>query len=697
MRQYGMSGTIYGIVSLLAESAATPPWKLYKKPPQDGRVRYTTGDKGSDQRTQVVQHAAIQLWNNPNSWHSGFEFREGSNQHEELTGETFWILDTEAGFPTSMWYVRPDRMEPVPDPDRFLVGWIYTGPDGTQVPLKDSEVILEKRPSPLDPYRGAGPVASILPNIQQQRYATEYQRNLFLNGADPGGVITVPNRLTEPQFDELINRWRESHRGVARAGQVGVLEDGMTWEPNAHTNKDMEYGQLRLANRDELREAWRIHKAMMGSSDDVNRANAQTAEETFVDWQMLPRLNRRRDTLNSKLLPLFGGADKTVEFDYDDPSKTNAEGAAAELLSKSQSAAALVAAGYDPHDVLETVGLPDMDFAEPATPPPPALPTGPAALPGVPNAEAEAQNRRRETITMTRARAAAKTAPDHDLDQVDAQWKAAVAALVAAYLAQILPAQRQQLLDQIQALVDAGNTEDLTSLDVDSTDGAALILAAMAAMAAKAASQASREARAQGVPGVQPKTPDRDGLAAAAAVVAALLAMGLALAAGAEAFRRAGAGDNIDGVAVADDVEGFLADLSDATLVSRLGGALSSAQNAARIATILDSGLTADLYASEVNDKNTCSNCRAVDGEYIGNTTDPGIVTAVAALYPNGGYIDCAGGDRCRGTVFADWAATGTQDRMHAQNDRADAATLTGLVHRVLSDGYVPIQLAGRK
>jgi HK97 family phage portal protein len=697
MRQYGMSGTIYGIVSLLAESAATPPWKLYKKPPQDGRVRYTTGDKGSDQRTQVVQHAAIQLWNNPNSWHSGFEFREGSNQHEELTGETFWILDTEAGFPTSMWYVRPDRMEPVPDPDRFLVGWIYTGPDGTQVPLKDSEVILEKRPSPLDPYRGAGPVASILPNIQQQRYATEYQRNLFLNGADPGGVITVPNRLTEPQFDELINRWRESHRGVARAGQVGVLEDGMTWEPNAHTNKDMEYGQLRLANRDELREAWRIHKAMMGSSDDVNRANAQTAEETFVDWQMLPRLNRRRDTLNSKLLPLFGGADKTVEFDYDDPSKTNAEGAAAELLSKSQSAAALVAAGYDPHDVLETVGLPDMDFAEPATPSPPALPTGPAALPGVPNAEAEAQNRRRETITMTRARAAAKTAPDHDLDQVDAQWKAAVAALVAAYLAQILPAQRQQLLDQIQALVDAGNTEDLTSLDVDSTDGAALILAAMAAMAAKAASQASREARAQGVPGVQPKTPDRDGLAAAAAVVAALLAMGLALAAGAEAFRRAGAGDNIDGVAVADDVEGFLADLSDATLVSRLGGALSSAQNAARIATILDSGLTADLYASEVNDKNTCSNCRAVDGEYIGNTTDPGIATAVAALYPNGGYIDCAGGDRCRGTVFADWTTTGTQDRMHAQNDRADAATLTGLVHRVLSDGYVPIQLAGRK
>lgn len=383
MRQYGLSGTIFGIISLLAESAATPNWKLYKKQPVDGRRRYTTGDQGSDQRIEVVQHAAIQLWNNPNDWHSRFEFCEGAQQHEELTGETFWVLDTEAGFPTSMWYVRPDRMEPVPDPDNFLVGWIYRSPSGETVPLRANEVILEKRPNPLDPYRGAGPVASILPNIQQQRYATEYQRNLFLNGADPGGVIVVPNRLSDAQFDELIDRWREAHRGVARAGHVGVLEDGATWVPNTHSNKDLEYEKLRLANRDELREAWRIHKAMMGTSDDVNRANAATAQEVFVAWQVLPRLNRRRDTLNSKLLPLFGGAEKTVEFDYQDPSPTNAEAAALELKEKAQAAQALVNAGYDPHDVLETVGLPDMDVVEQATQtpavPPAWVPAPPAA------------------------------------------------------------------------------------------------------------------------------------------------------------------------------------------------------------------------------------------------------------------------------------------------------------------------------
>lgn len=373
MRQYEMSGTLYGIVSLLGEASATPSWKLYKAAPVDGRVRYTTADKGTDQRTQVVQHAAIKLWNCPNPYQSGFEFREASQLHQELTGETCWVLDMEMGFPTEMWIVRPDRMEPCLGDHGELTGWVYTGPDGSQVPLRLNEVIFEKRPSPLDPHRGLGPVQAIMPNLQQQRYATEYQRNLFINGAQPGGILTAPKKLNDQEFDEMVDRWRESHRGVARAGHVAVLEDGVTWDPGALNNRDMEYGQLRLTNRDEIREPFRVHKAMLGQSDDVNRANAQTAEETFVAWEIIPRLNRRRDTLNHKLLPLFGTTGVGVEFDYDDPSPENAEAAADELVKKATAAKTLIDAGFDPADVCEVVGLPDMDCLPQSTPAQPTV------------------------------------------------------------------------------------------------------------------------------------------------------------------------------------------------------------------------------------------------------------------------------------------------------------------------------------
>ena len=56
-------------------------------------------------------------------------------------------------------------------------------------------MILEKLPDPLDPFRGTGPVSRVMDNIQQQDYATQYQRNLFINGADPGGIITVPSKM----------------------------------------------------------------------------------------------------------------------------------------------------------------------------------------------------------------------------------------------------------------------------------------------------------------------------------------------------------------------------------------------------------------------------------------------------------------------------------------------------------------------
>jgi HK97 family phage portal protein len=393
LRAYGRSGTVFSIVSLLQSSAATPRWHLYKKAKADGRVRYTTGDKGTDNRVEVVQHAAIKLWSTPNPYQSGFEFREGSNQHLELAGETFWVLNRENPFslPTAMWYVRPDRMEPVPNPDGWLLGWIYSSPSGEQVPLDADMVILEKTPDPLDPFRGMSPVASVMANIEQQDYATQYQRNLFLNGATPGGIIQVPTSLSEPEWNELVDRWREGHQGVARAGRVGVLENGATWAGDAPTNKDLEYGNLRLANRDELREAWRIHKHMLGTVDDVNRANAETAEDQFVGWQDIPRLERRKDTLNYKLLPMFG--DDTVEFDFEDPSNVNQDAANAEMTAKANAVQTLINSGLDPHAALEWAGIPDMEVVEKATQqtalPPGWVPGQPAVPPAPDNAPAQ--------------------------------------------------------------------------------------------------------------------------------------------------------------------------------------------------------------------------------------------------------------------------------------------------------------------
>ncbi len=250
------------------------------------------------------------------------------------------------------------------------------------------EVIFNRYPNPCDMYGGLGPIQAVLTDVDSSRYAAEWNRNYFINSAEPGGVIEVEENLSDNEWKTLTDRWREGHRGVARAHRVAVLEGGQKWVPNQHTLRDMDFANLREVGRDIIREALGMHKVMTGVSDDVNRANAQTGEEVFASWKVSPRLDRWSDVLNYQFLPLFGTPGEGVEFDYVFPMPLNREQDAAELTSKSGAAQVLVSAGYDPHDVLEVVGLPDMNVVEKATQAP-ALP--PAWVPAAPAAPAGGQ------------------------------------------------------------------------------------------------------------------------------------------------------------------------------------------------------------------------------------------------------------------------------------------------------------------
>lgn len=392
MRAYNVMATVWSCVQLYASAVGAVQWNLYRSQPQDARRRYAQTDTPVDQRVQVTQHPALSLISTPNPFFTRMQLFELDQTYLDLTGESYWVLERDAGlnYPTGIWAVRPDRMEPVTDPTRYLLGWMYTGPDGDQVPLGLNQVVQVRYPNPMDPFHGLGPVQSILTTVDAYRYSAEWNRNFFLNSAQPNGVVTLPGSWSDVEWKRFTDRWRETHRGVGRAHAVAVLEDGAQWTPAQMTVRDMDFTNLQNLSRDTVREAFRMHKVMTGVSDDVNRANAQTGEEVFASWGVVPRLERKKDMLNNVLLPMFGTAGKGVEFDYVTPVPANREEDRMQMLAKCQSAAALVNAGYDPHDALETVGLPDMDIAEkavqaPALPPGwvPEMPGGaPAPTPG---------------------------------------------------------------------------------------------------------------------------------------------------------------------------------------------------------------------------------------------------------------------------------------------------------------------------
>lgn len=402
IRSYKQNGTVRANAGLIAESVAGQQWVLFRKGgPQE---RFTTSDQGSDGRRQVTVHAALSVLENPasitvktrggpvrRSVIDRFTLFELSDIWMTQTGKSHWVVDFAEGaskIPLGLWPVRPDRMTPVPDREKFLAGWVYTSPDGReQVPLLPHEVIFNRFPDPEDIYGGCGPVQSVLTDIEAADYASQWNRNFFVNSAEPGGVLQLDHELQEGEFDELVDRWRETHRGVARAHRIAVLEAGVTWVPNQHGSvRDMDFAKLRETMRDIIREALAMNPVMTGVTKDVNRANAQTGEEVFASWKVAPRLQRWRNVLNTQFLPLFGATAEGVEFDYVYPRPENREADALELKAKTEAVLALVTAGYDQHDVLEAVGLPDMAVAltlssTPALPPRWTAPVAPAAAP----------------------------------------------------------------------------------------------------------------------------------------------------------------------------------------------------------------------------------------------------------------------------------------------------------------------------
>jgi len=371
MQAMGSVGTLFAIVSRLSNATAQVEWKLYRK-----------STSGADEdRVEVTRHAALDLWNKPNAFMTRQELVETFEQHIELTGEGWLVIarNPRATLPLELWPVRPDRMAPVPDPTEFLTGYLYTGPDGEDVALDRDQVIQLRMPNPLDPYRGMGPVQSILTDIDSSRYTREWNANFFRNGALPGGLIETEGNLSDPEFDALRMRWNESHHGVSNAHRVAILERGMKWVDRRFSQNEMQFVELAQMSRESIREAFGFPKPLLGSVDDVNRANAEAGAVVFARWLIVPRLERIKQALNNDLLPLYGASGQGLEFDYCNPVPEDEEAEAAELTAKANAAKLLRDAGWEPDDVLQTVGLPPMRYRTPAVAAPPPIPALPPA------------------------------------------------------------------------------------------------------------------------------------------------------------------------------------------------------------------------------------------------------------------------------------------------------------------------------
>lgn len=289
----------------------------------------------------------------------------------------------------------------------------------------------------------------------------------------------------------------------------------------------------------------------------------------------------------------------------------------------------------------------------PRTPdtPPPAAPSTPEPAPEPVSAKAGERRRRQVAAAaadlslpdrpLRRQPYSQEVAAKVDYELMDAQVQGRIDSLVAA-----VKKKQADQIDELAAAIEAadGDLEALAAVEAMPVF-ADTLETEMLQMAAQGVEQAMSEAERQGI---TPKAPDlnTDGLKARAGAVDMLLTRSLSEAAGRKAISLTAESGALTAAEVAGQVKDYLSSLSDDYLQQQLSGSTVQAMNTGRKAVFAENP-PKYLYASELLDENACEECTAVDGTEYESLED------AEADYPTGGYANCLGGPRCRGTLVA--------------------------------------------
>jgi HK97 family phage portal protein len=295
---------VYACVNAIAQNIAGVPLSFYTGTKKDKRL--------------VESGPLVKLFETPNPMMSGYQLIEATLIFLGITGESLYILDREnvTQVPKEIWTFHPSRFQHVPGENGLIRGWIYTN-GSKRVPLLPHEVVHARYFNPYDDYRGLSPIEVAKLSLEQDYYAAKYNRNFFINGAQPGAVLESKENLIQEEFDRLLAQWNDRHQGVDKAHQIALLEGGITYKQTGISQSDMLFLEGRKLNRDEiLGGIYKVPKGELGIEDDTGSyAKDKVRRKLFWETTLDPKMTLIEFCLWSQLCQGITGPEVWPEFD----------------------------------------------------------------------------------------------------------------------------------------------------------------------------------------------------------------------------------------------------------------------------------------------------------------------------------------------------------------------------------------------
>lgn len=312
LETYNKSLYVFACISKIAEKIASIDLEQY----------HILNSKGDTK--EVTSSKLLDLLYKPNPFQTKGEFWKTTIINLKTTGDAFWFkVRNKSGSVLELWNLRPDLVTIVTDPVLFVKEYTFSRRDGQVIHFAPEDIVHFKYPNPLSEFNGSSPLGAAKTRIQTEEYASNYQRDFFINNGRPDAIIKSMGNLKQSDKDELKEGWKKKYTGPGKNSKLAILTGGLEYQQISLTQREMDYIESMKFTRDDIMTAFKVPKPLLAVVDDVNRANSETAMYIFLAETIVPDMRDLCEKINEELVaPDF---DDTMYIDFKDPTPENRE------------------------------------------------------------------------------------------------------------------------------------------------------------------------------------------------------------------------------------------------------------------------------------------------------------------------------------------------------------------------------------
>lgn len=296
-------GWVYSAVSTIGERIATLDSNL---------VTVTNSGK----EIVVEQHPFLNVWNRPNPFFNGVQFRILTQAYLDLAGEAFWFLVlNRLGLPQQIWPIPPHEIDIKVREDGSYV-YVHRPDDRAAVAEYDPDQIVYFRyPHAGKSIRGWSPLKAASLAYDEDKLIQEYHWRMLKKGGWFLYALATEKGLNESQAKQVQKSWMRRFRSVEAQGEPPVLPYGLKPVSLQQDVLSMGSGEREAVLRDRILAAYKTPRGVIGLTEGLPRANLEGAIVAFNTFAIKPRLRLWMDVINV-LLRRYA---RPVELRFENP------------------------------------------------------------------------------------------------------------------------------------------------------------------------------------------------------------------------------------------------------------------------------------------------------------------------------------------------------------------------------------------